>query len=115
MKSICFVAFLLFTTLPVVSQSILIDPTDLTNIQSENNPLFPKIKQPVLQNKYQFKVGTIYKLPLDNMPCLFPDISSIAPIPTLTFNSPGQKIPNPYFGSNLFPTFIYKNGYVLPK
>jgi len=115
MKLICFVAFLLFTTNSVVSQSMLVDPTDLTNIQSENNPLFPKTKQPLLQKKSQFKAGTIYKLPLDNMPCLFPDISLIAPIPTLTLNSPGQKIPNPYFGSNFFPSFTYEDGYVLPK
>lgn len=97
MKAIYLAASLIFFTLTALSQSKLSDLSFFPERKSKNAFLFPGFKKQIPLATNQYSVSGIKKLPLDNMPCLIPDVSLTAPIPTLTYNSRTQSIPNPFF------------------
>ena len=103
MKLICLVTCLLFFTLTAVSQTKPLKLSLFPERENNNACLFQGFKNQTSLLTYQSFSTTIKILPLDNMPCLVPDVSSIAPMPILKLDHTGQKIPNPYFGSDLFP------------
>ncbi len=115
MKAIYLAASLIFFTMPAVSQSKLLELSLFPERKNKNAFLFPGFIKKIPLVTYQSSFSGIKQLLLDNMPCLIPDISLIAPIPTLKFNPQGQTIPNPYFNSNPFPTFTEKNGDTLSR
>lgn len=47
--------------------------------------------------------GTVYALPPDNMPCLVPDLTTVAKIPTMKPYIADLSIPNPYWHPDTFP------------
>lgn len=97
MKAICLSVAIIFFSLSAVAQNNPLDVTALPGLESNDvimwNDLFK------IQGLRFPKYNTI-KLPLDNMPCFVPDVSSIALMPTLKTGLPCQFIPNPYFTYN---------------
>jgi hypothetical protein len=48
--------------------------------------------------------GKIYKLPIDNMPCLVPDMKQVTPMPQRVMPAvPNSPMPNPYPRQKIIP------------
>jgi len=62
----------------------------------KGNPFINLNKQPA-KRSFNMAGNDISKLPLGNMPCFVPDLSSVAAMPVATSGLPCQFIPNPYF------------------
>jgi hypothetical protein len=112
MKAIYLSAALLFFTVSAIAQTNILDITFLPGL--EKNSFIKRNKQPIIKGFSLPKYGII-KLPQDNMPCLVPDASSIAAMPTVKTVLPYQSIPNPYFKYNTLPLSTAKNINSLPR
>lgn len=57
------------------------------------------------QGKYSHTTskGKVYTLPYDNMPCLVPDMQSVAPMPGSVQRFPESRMPNAIPRRNLIP------------
>ena len=88
------VTFILFFFLKTTHAQITVpvDKRMIDNIQKVK-PNLLKENYPQAKILYTTDKGTVYSLPLDNMPCLVPDIKSHLPVQKLDIH-PLRRIPN---------------------
>ena len=119
MKWILFSGFITCISLSAISQETHPLPQIFPKLkngfsQLQNKTYLPKQKRDIsfLQDRValpEYKItelpagGGVYSLPLDNMPCLVTDMTSVAKIPNAKIYTADLSIPNPYYRSDLFP------------
>jgi hypothetical protein len=70
----------------------------------KDKPIYSSfISKPANLNYLFVKEGTICTLPLDNMPCLIPIISSVTVMPVASSYIVGTKMPNAFDEPVIFP------------
>ncbi len=57
----------------------------------------------------------IYALPQDNMPCLIPDLTTIAAMPTFKYFTSTNAIPNPYKQTEIIPNMKDTSSDIIPQ
>ena len=115
MKAVYLIISLSFITLSAVAQQKFLNKKYTPQVK-EKGALFPNFKtQPTAKLSGYSKWGTIYALPLDNMPCLVPDLAFIAPIPNYKNLVPGLLMPNPYRIIEIIPAQKNKIYNLLPE